>query len=169
TGDCHGSAVEEIECLAGQDDFQRSKQRGQLARLEKVVGGRWPPAKLTLPLEKRFHHKVPARANRLRKLRHSATVEIVENQHEVERTFRNLVMLEIGLYPFDGQVAVLRGPATALQPAGVNVHRGDVSSELGSGDRMPARTGCEIENARPRMNHGRVPAEPTARLVDGRR
>lgn len=128
-----------------------------------------PPSELPLAFEKGLDHEVPTPRDGTRKIRHAATIQIIEDHHEIEPALGNRMMSEISLNPFDGQAAMLCRATGMAQAPGVAIHGSNPRTELGGRDRMTAGPTGEIEDTRPRPNQGRMPGEPAAWPLDGRR
>src|SRR5688572_20435666 len=107
------------------------------------------PTELPLAFEKGFQDQMSAVPDRAREISHPATVEIVENHDEIERTLGNRVMLEIRLYPLDRQPAVLRRAAPGANSGAIGVHRRDARPELGRGNGMTSPPTGQVQHPRP--------------------
>ena len=54
---------------------------------------------MPLAFEKGLHNEMATLRHRLRKVTHPAPIEIIEDHDDIERTWGNRIMLEIGFHP----------------------------------------------------------------------
>jgi glycerol-3-phosphate dehydrogenase len=154
--------VNRLNDLAPVQDGEGLDQTSQLSGTQQVVLRGWAPARLTLRLEKGFHHQQAGRRDQPEDSRHASPVKIIEYQHCIKNAQIGPTTLEIKHPPIDGNA---RGPGPrlgAFQLSQVPVNGNDLGPQLSRRETVPPIAAGKIEHPRARTYQMSVPEKPTA-------
>ncbi len=161
TGDCHRAAIEHFEHIAREHDLKWFDERPKFPWPEEVLVVSRPPTEFPLLLEKCFSQEVPSGPHHFEELRHSASIEVVENHDHIERTIRE-VLLKISDPPIDPELGLLGCFLRGLEPFAVGIHGEDFGPSGRSGDGVPACPTRHVQDSHTGTDKVSMPHEPCA-------
>lgn len=141
---------------------ERRHQGRRFAELEEMGVGLRPPPELPLDLEEGLEDQVAAGPERLDHPRHPRTIEVVEQQHDIELAQVRPGGLEVGLDPANGQATASGIIASLPDPGRILVDRHDVRPETSGGNGVAAGPAGQVEDPNARTNQSGVGGKPVA-------